>query len=382
MKKRTKLILKICLGGFLALASSLLMLFLLSVFAGFLQIDKNIAYQNEHIEYLKNDYYTDVYIPCDEQKLADFNIDEAMNKGVKLNEIAIMGTHNSYQLKATLPKRGLMRLLQIISFGAVENKAIFEMDTLTQQLEKGVRNLEIDIETVDKEGGVSFVVTHDPILDNVSSAYNFKAALEEIALWSENNPGHIPVYLLLEPKDKVPPVNNLQNISLEYALILDRTIRETLGEKLLTPSEVMGEYATFKEMRENNGWPELKKCAGKIIVLLHPCTVTKDYIAWDTSLRSQAVFPMLRFDSIDKDYASFILDNDPETASVNNKTTVDKNKLMVRTRADDYPDFSDERYALAENCGSHIITTDYPPREVRLKDHTHTFKGYMIKYIG
>ena len=54
---------------------------------------------------------------------------------------------------------------------------------------------------------------------------------------------------------------------------------------------------------------------------------------------------------------------------------------MVRTRADSYPKFSDERYAFTDNCGSHIITTDYPPRSVRPEDHTYDFDGYMIKLL-
>ncbi len=382
MKKQVlKTILKVFLTAFLSLAAILLVLFASSVIAGFMQIDKNIEYQDKHLEYLKNEYYTDSYIPCDEQKLADFNIEKAFSEGVKINEIAVIGTHNSYQLLGTAPKRGLMKALQIISFGAVENKAVFEMDTFTEQLEQGVRNLEIDIETVDDKGDVSFIVTHDPILDNVSSAHNFAKGLEEIAMWSDNNPGHLPVYLLIEPKGDVPSINNMKNFSLEYVLELDKVLRQVLGDRLLTPAQAMGEYESFEEMRKGDGWPALTQAAGKIIVLMHPCGVTQPYIDTDTSIKTQAMFPMLRFGDIDKTYASFILDNDPASAKENNKKTVDENNLMVRTRADDYPDFSDERYKSADNCGSHIITTDYPPRYVREDDPTYTFDGYMMKLL-
>ena len=382
MKKQIfKTVLKVFLTAFLSLAALLLVLLVSSVIAGFIQIDKNIEYQNDHLEYLKNEYYTGSYVPRDEQKLADFNIEKAFSEGVKINEIAVVGTHNSYQLIGTLPKQGLMKVLQIISFGAVENKAVFEMDTFTEQLEQGVRNLEIDIETVDDEGEVSFIVTHDPILDNVSSAHNFAKGLEEIAMWSDNNPGHLPVYLLVEPKDDVPSINNMKNFSLEYALEFDKVLRQVLGDRLLTPAQAMGEYESFEEMRKADGWPALKQAAGKIIVLLHPCGVTQEYIDTDISIKTQAMFPMLRFGDIDKAYASFILDNDPVSATENNKKTVEENNLMVRTRADDYPDFSDERYNSADNCGSHIITTDYPPRYVREKDHTFTFGGYTIKLL-
>lgn len=382
MKKQIfKTVLKVFITAFLSLAMLLLVLFVSSVIAGFIQIDKNTEYQDKHLEYLKNEYYNGSYAPCDEQKLADFDIEKAFSEGVKLNEIAVMGTHNSYQLLGTLPKRGLMKTLQIISFGAVENKAVFEMDTFTEQLEQGIRNLEIDIETVDDEGDVSFIVTHSAIIDNVSSAYNFAKGLEEIAMWSENNPGHLPIYLLIEPKDDVPSINNMKNFSLEYALEFDKVLRQVLGDRLLTPAQAMGEYESFEEMRKADDWPALTQVAGKIIVLMHPCSVTQEYIDNDISIKTQAMFPMLKFGDIDKTYASFILDNDPVNAAENNKKTVDEHNLMVRTRADDYPDFSDERYNFADNCGSHIITTDYPPRSVREDDHTYTLGGYTIKLL-
>ncbi len=382
MKKQIfKTVLKVFITVFLSLAMLLLVLFVSSVIAGFMQIDKNTEYQDEHLEYLKNEYYTDTYVPCDEQKLADFDIEKAFSEGVKLNEIVVMGTHNSYQLLGTLPKRGLMKTFQIISFGLVENKAVFEMDTFTEQLEQGIRNLEIDIETVDDEGDISFIVTHSAIIDNVSSAYNLAKGLEEIAMWSDNNPGHLPIYLLIEPKDDVLSINNMKNFSLEYAMEFDKVLRQVLGDRLLTPAQAMGEYESFEEMRKADDWPALTQVAGKIIVLMHPCSVTQEYIDTDTSIKTQAMFPMLRFGDIDKTYASFILDNDPVSAAENNKKTVDENNLMVRTRADDYPDFSDERYNFADNCGSHIITTDYPPRSVREDDHSYTFGGYTIKLL-
>lgn len=379
--KKTKIFLKVFLIAFISLAAFLLISFIASVVAGFMQIEKNIEFQNNHLEYLNNEYYNESYIPCNEQAFAAFNIDDAFSQNKKINEISVMGTHNSYQPLATLPKRVLMRSLQIITFGLVENKAVFEMDTFTLQLDQGIRNLEIDIETVDNWGEVSFIVTHKPILDNVTSAYDFGKALDEIVLWSNNNPGHIPVYLLIEPKNDVVPINNMQNFSLEYALEFDKLLREKLGDKLITPELAMGGHESLEAMRSADDWPTLNEAAGKIIVLMHPCDVTQDYIDFDQSIKSQAMFPMLYFDSIDKSYASFILENDPETAVENNKITIGEKNLMVRTRADDYPDFSDERYGFANKCGSQIITTDYPPRTVRKNDHIYTFEGYTMKLL-
>ena len=349
--------------------------------SGFFQIQKNFDYQNARMEYLENEYYTDSYTSCDEDKIADFDLQKAFSDGVKINEIAVIGTHNSYQMLPTPQSRLHEKILKVLYNGNMGTKYKFEMDSYTEQLEHGIRNLEIDIEAVDKNGEISFVVSHEPIKDNTSSAYDFAEGLREIAMWSDHNPNHLPVYLLIEPKGNVPSVCHMQNFSIEYAKELDKITREVLGDRLMTPKKLMGNYETFEEMRTADGWPTLKEAAGKIIVLLHPCDVTEDYINLDTSLSSQAIFPVLVFEDIERDCASFILDNEPEYAKENNKKTVDEKNLMVRTRADSYPNFSDERYAFANECGSHIITTDYPPRTVRESDHTYTFDGYTVKLL-
>ena len=339
----------------------------------------NILYQEKHLEYLKTEYYTDSYIPCDEQKLADFNVTEVYSDGTKLNELAVIGTHNSYQLLTYFTKRALHSILEYATSKGKYDKYDFEMDTLTQQLQNGVRKLEIDIETVD-DGEVSFIVTHDPITDSVTSCYDFAKALEEIALWSDNNPGHLPIYLLIEPKGEVPSIKNMKNFSLKYALEFDNVLRNVLGDRLLTPEIAMGEYASLEDMREADGWPTLKDCAGKIIVLLHPCNVTDEYINVDSSIKSQAMFPVLNSDEADTSYGSYVLVNDP-VAACEYREFADEKNLIVRTRADDYPSFSNERYAATDKSGAQIVTTDYPPRTVREEQHTYTFDGYMFKLV-
>ena len=381
VKVRVKKILVIILIAIVCLVAAIVALFVTMCISGFNQIPKNIEFQENHLEYLRTEYYSDSYMPCDEQRLADFDIEDAYSQNVRINEIAVIGTHNSYQMTETDANRIMMKLLSFITFGALQDKTDFEMDTFTQQLEHGVRKLELDIETAVDDGNISFVVSHIPVIENVSSAYDFTKALEEIALWSDNNPGHLPVYLLIEPKSFVPPVNNLKGFSIEYALELDKVIRQTLGDRLLTPKDAMGEYATLEEMRMNDSWPTLEAAAGKIIVLLHTCDVTTEYIAVDETISTQVMFPMLGLADIDKPYASFILANRPQSAAKNKGKLIDEKNLMVRTRADSYPTFSDDRYRFAEESGAHIITTDYPPRTVRENEHTYTLDGYMMKLL-
>ncbi len=356
-------------------------LYLSVIVTGLCYVNKNIEYQNSHLEYLKNEYYAN-YTPCDEQKFADFDLQQAFVDGVKFNEVAFLGTHNSYQLLATAPRRAYDKLCQIIPTGKKGDKLGFEMDTLTVQLENGVRNLEIDIETVDDGKSVSFIVTHDPILDNVSSCYDFAKALEEIKLWSDNNPNHLPITIIIEPKSDVTNINDMKNFSLEYANVLGDTIKNVLGDTLLTPAQMMRDYASFEEMRMADDWLTLEKTLGKVMVLLHTCDVTEEYIAQDETIKSLPIFPMLRFEDIDQSYTSFILENEPDVAVKNNPTSIGKYNVIVRTRADSFPNFSDDRYTYTDMCGSHIITTDYPPRTVRTHEHTYNFDGYTVKLLS
>ena len=347
--------------------------------AGDKAVDKNIEYQNERMAFLENEFYEN-YTPCDENSFTAFDLDEAIKNGVKFNEVQFLGTHNSYQIKATDEYKKLYYTLGDLTFGIVNTeKAEFEMDSLTEQFELGIRSVEVDIETIDNNGEISFIVSHDPLLDNTSSCYDFEKALEEIKMWSDNNPGHLPITVMIEPKKYVPAVNNMKSFKIEYANEFDKIIREKMGDSLLTPNDMMGEYESLKEMRENDGWLPLEKTMGKVIFILHESNVTEDYIKQDESIESQAMFPMLRYEDRDKSYASFILDNKPHEALEHEEELIGRCNFIVRTRADSYPECTEERYASANESKAQIITTDYPMKTRESKYHIYSFDGYTVK---
>ena len=91
------------------------------------------------------------------------------------------------------------------------------------------------------------------------------------------------------------------------------------------------------------------------------------------------MFPMLRYDDRNETYTSFILENDPSRADERKQENIDECNLIVRTRADAYPEYSDERYEKAENCGSQILTTDYPEKTDGNENHEFSFNGKKIK---
>jgi len=367
------------LAGFIVI---LIGLFITAVVSNINVIDENIKFQEEHLKYLETEYYKD-YIPKKESDIAAFDLEKAIEDGVKLNEVAILGTHNSYQTLATEKTRFLMKIIDIITLRKLGLDTFdFEMDTLTEQLESGIRNVEIDIETLDKDEKIEFKVTHNSFVDNASSAYDFAKALQEIKMWSDNNPGHIPVYIIIEPKSFVIEINGMKKFSLDYAKELEKVIVNELGNSLLTPKDMLRDYASFKEMRENDDWISLKEAQGKIIVLLHDCDVTESYIALDESIKTQKMFPMLRYDDRNESYTSFILENDAWRASERKIENIDESNLIVRTRADVYPEYSDERYEVIEDCGSQIITTDFPEKVNENEEHFYSFNGKKIELLG
>lgn len=365
----------------LSIVAILLILLPSAASAGFRQVELNEAYQQEHMRFLKEEYYGEDYVPCQEGEFTAFDIAEAISSGVKFNEVAFLGTHNSYKNGSTAEYKKLYDAIDVATFGFIDTEtADFAADTLTEQLELGIRNLEIDIETVVADE-ISFAVSHIPFLDNVSSCYDLTFALEEVKLWSEHNPGHLPVSIIIEPKRAVMPVGGMKGFNLEYANILDNLVREVMGDELLTPCDMMGDYNSFKEMRENDGWLPLGDTMGKVLVLLHDCSATDRFIKEDETIKSRAMFPVLRYNDRNKSYTSFILDNEPAAALRHQQKNIGECNLIVRTRADSFPDFSDERYELISQCSSQIISSDYAPRMGETPYHTFTFDGYTVKLI-
>ncbi len=380
MKKAKKIIKGVLLtfAGFFVI---LLGIFIAAVVSNVNVIEKNIEFQNEHLEHLETEYYKN-YTPKNEADLANFDLEKATEDGIKLNEIAILGTHNSYQTLATKETRFLMNIIDTITLKKLGlNTFDFEMDTLTEQLEMGIRNIEIDIETLDKDGKIEFKVTHNSIVDNASSAYDFEKALKEVKMWSDNNPGHVPVIIIVEPKSFVVEVGGMHKFSLDYAKEADKLVASVFGDTLLTPADMLRDYSSFKEMRENDDWISLKEARGRVLVLLHDCDVTESYIALDESIKTQKMFPMLRYDDRNESYTSFILENDAWRAAERKEESVDECKLIVRTRADKYPDYSTERYEVTKDCGSQIITTDFPEKAAKNAEHSYSFDGKKIKIL-
>ncbi|EFN55250.1 hypothetical protein CHLNCDRAFT_58012 [Chlorella variabilis] len=136
------------------------------------------------------------------------------------NQLQVLGSHNSYHLA---PPAELLAALGGLADGPLLAWQSSQA-TLTQQLDAGVRALELDAYW-DPQGGAyaqaaglriagqsgwltdpkyqqpGFKVLHVPDFDFRSSCILLSECLEEVRRWSDANPGHLPIQIHIEVKE-------------------------------------------------------------------------------------------------------------------------------------------------------------------------------------
>lgn len=326
----------------------------------------------------------------------------AQSDNVKINQLQVIGSHNSYKT-AIEPELYKMIYAKDSAIAGVQ----YEHIAITDQLNMGLRNLEIDIyadskggkyahpkglelvkpeKTYDPNGEMNkpgFKIIHMVDVDFRSSVLTFEACLQMLKKWSESHPGHTPVFITLEPKDGY--TNSFGTTPEAFTPQLfdeaDAVIRKNLGtEKLITPDMVRGNYNTLEEAVLKGNWPTLKTAKGKFFFLLDDSkSKMKMYVEGHPSLKGRVAFvnaqpgtpeaaAMFRNESNkDKDIADLV-----------------KKGYIVRTRADlntvqarknDYSLFE-----LAKKSGAQIITTDYY-QPSKLFPSTYQIKFDNGKYV-
>ncbi|MCP2028287.1 hypothetical protein L1276_003457 [Flavobacterium sp. HSC-32F16] len=305
---------------------------------------------------------------------------QAQNDTLKINQIQVIGSHNSYRhniepdLYNFIQAKDTTRSLKGLQYTHI---------SITDQLNKGLRQLEIDVQP-DSQGGkfthpkgldiVKPVEAYDPNgemkkpgfkvfhmidIDFRTSCYTLQNCLAELKKWSDANPDHVPVFITLEPKDDDSYLGTkAEKFTTELFDALDKELRKGLGNKLITPDMVRGKYKTLEEAVLNNNWPTLKKAKGKFLFILDNNGAKRDLYALNhPSLKGRAVFINVE---PGKPEAATIFRNNPEDATI---ADLVKKGYIIRTRADadtkearanDYTHFN-----AAKTSGAQIITTDY-----------------------
>jgi len=272
-----------------------------------------------------------------------------LDRRLRLDQVQALSTHNSYKLRpgADLP-------------GALGDSVDYAHLPLDEQLQsQGVRGFEIDVAT----RGEEFPVVHTPVIDANTNCASLQECLQVVDAWSDDHPGHVPIFVLLEPKDGLiergfdPRLGTYDRAVFDR---MDREIRRVLGpDDLLTPDEVRGKSKTLRAAVRERGWPTLNEARGTIVVVLNTAGEKRqEYLQGRASLQGAAMFVTA---DTTAPSAAVIKVDDPDEQLIQRLV---RDNFVVRTRAD--ADVVDARANdvtrrdLAFRTGAQIVSTDFP----------------------
>lgn len=308
-----------------------------------------------------------------------------MDDTLKLNQIQVLGSHNSYHQRT--PKALRDAIDKVVP--GVTVAWDYEHPPLDEQFStQGVRQIELDVH-LDPDGRYAtrhalplanlpadgpaelkqpgLKVFHIQELDFASSCNTFVACLKTVKTWSDANPGHVPLMILVELKaDKIPDPFNMnfsQPVDWDKAGVeqVEQEIRQVFDEtSMITPDQVRGTHKTLEEAVLAGGWPTLGASRGKVLFALDNDDLSKVYAEGHPSLEGRAAFTNATPGQPD---AAFVKRNDAakDGAEI---TELVKKGYVVRTLVD-----GDPKTAMANDrtkadaalpSGAQWVSTDYP----------------------
>jgi len=310
---------------------------------------------------------------------AGANPDDAL----RLNQIQVIGTHNSYHELASDPER----ILRGKILGSAEDQFEYEHRPLTTQFEsEKVREIELDVFN-DTKGGLyahplirqftnggpyddavmdrpGLKVLHAQDVDYHSTCLTFQACLGEVKRWSDAHPTHMPIAILVELKDDIIDTGGITFVHPEKfdAPAMDRLDAEIRNvfppADMITPDDVRGSHATLEQAVTTDGWPTLGESRGKVLFLMDNSSLRTTYLSGHPDLEGRVLFTNAQPGDPD---AAFVEHNDPDVAQI--QALVEQG-YVVRTRADSpggeavTNDTRTLTNALAS--GAQWVSTDYP----------------------
>jgi hypothetical protein len=315
----------------------------------------------------------------------------AQDERVHLNQIQVIGSHNSYHAGFAPSERKYLEMKNPRALRGLD----YHHAPLGEQLSGGVRQIEIDV-FADPDGGrfahpavvrnvaaaglpadpdfdpqhemekPGFKVMHVQDLDERSTCHTFIACLRDVRTWSEAHPRHIPIFILVETKEDTPHdmPNAVKAEPLTSALFdaLDAEIRSVFQpNEIITPDEVRGNASTLVEAVHAGKWPTLSKTRGRVIFLMDQQHVGPIYTEGHPSLKGRILFTNAIPGAPD---AAFVEQNEGSLEEIN---ALVKQGYLVRTRTDEGTEQArtndTTRRDLALTSGAQMLSTDYPLSE-------------------
>jgi len=313
------------------------------------------------------------------------------NSAVKINQIQVIGTHNSYHAGLASSEAKLLEQKNPSLYQALE----YRHAPLDQQLTSGVRQIELDI-YADSEGGryahpmgpdwvaaaglpkdpdfdpmglmnkPGFKVMHVQELDYRSTCQQLIACLKIVRAWSQAHKNHVPIFILLETKQSDLPAHYNARSPEKFTAAtfdaLDGEIRSVFKpHEMITPDQVRGKHATLEEAVLHHEWPALAAARGKVVFLMDQRPVGPVYLEGHPSLRGRLIFTNAEPGQPD---CAFTEENDGPQEEI---AALVRKGYLVRTRtdADTKQARSNDtaRREIALASGAQLLSTDYPDSE-------------------
>ena len=303
---------------------------------------------------------------------------------VRLNQIQLLGTHNSYHIAPPPP------ILEMLGERAREVE--YTHRPLVEQLsDLDIRKLELDV-FADPEGGRfatpaalrmvqgldpvaaelrqrGFKVLHTPDVDYRTTCATLKACLATIREWSRSHRGHVPIMVMIEVKDT--PLEDpkrlgfVQPVPIGAAELeaLDAEIRSVFDAgHVITPDRVRGAHKTLADAIRDSGWPTLRAARGKILFALDNTDAHRDaYLRGHPSLEGRMLFVS---SAPPEPSAAFIKMNEAAGEDEERIRAQVRSGFVIRTRADiptvEARSGSTVRRDAAFRSGAQYVSTDYP----------------------
>lgn len=305
---------------------------------------------------------------------------------IKLNDIQVIGSHNSYKIAIEKPLWEYLFKKDSIRAKSLQ----YEHLPIEEQLKLGLRSLELDVyydpyggyysnpeglkiveslnenplkydedHLLDRQGLKMF---HIQDIDFRSHHLLFRDGLKRIKLWSDRNKEHLPIIVLINAKDKeLMGLKKPLKFTTTALNSIDKEILSVFSsEDLITPDFVRGTSKTLEAAILSKGWPLLSETKGKFLFVLDENNEKSNrYINGNLTLEKKIMFVNVKEGN---PAAAFRIINDPVENLEYIKRLVSKG-YMVRTRADDgtkesrIEDYNKFDHALAS--GAQVISTDY-----------------------
>ncbi len=316
--------------------------------------------------------------------------------GMRLNHVQVLGTHNSYHIEPRPP---------LLEFIGTIDPAAASMEYTHRPLDEqfgllGIRQVELDV-FADPDGGLfalplgalvfpenppnpdpiepellapGLKVLHIQDIDFETTCLTFVSCLQTIKAWSDANPGHLPLMVLVEAKDDpliippgvLPPGLPPPAVPVPFGAQeldgIDASIRSVFpDDQLITPDDVRGHRDTLEEAVLKDGWPTLNESRGRLLFAFDNTDAKRDvYLAGHPSLAGRVMFTSSPPGSPE---SAFVKVNEP----LGNEAFISElvaAGYIVRTRAD--ADTLEARFGLTARrdaalaSGAQFVSTDYP----------------------